>query len=70
MPEHEKSNRPPPSLFDFLPSDLPSDDAPRPRGKKKGRRKKGSPTSDADAVAVPPTPEQDRALSAKPEEVN
>ena len=69
MPEHEKSNRSPPSLFDFLPS-VPSDDAPRPRGKKKGRRKKGSPTSDADAVAVPPTPEQDRALSAKPEEVN
>ena len=66
MPEHEKSNRPPPSLFDFLPV---SDDF-RPRGKKKGRRKKGSPTSDADAVAVPPTPEQDRALSAKPEEVN
>ena len=65
MPEHEKSNRPPPSLFDFLPV---SDDAPRPRGKKKGRRKKGSPTSDA--VAVPATPEQDRALSAKPEEVN
>ena len=63
MPEHEKSNRPPPSLFDFLPSD-----APRAHGKKKGRRKKGSPTSDA--VAVPPTPEQDRALSAKPEEVN
>ena len=68
MPEHEKSNRPPPSLFDFLPSDLPSDEAPRPRGKKKGRRKKGSHTSDA--VAVPTTPEQDRALSAKPEEVN
>ena len=63
MPEHEKSNRPPPSLFDFLPTD-----APRPSGKKKGRRKKGSPTSDA--VAVPATPEQDRALSAKPEEVN
>ena len=54
MPEHEKSNRPPPSLFDFLPV---SDDAPRPRGKKKGRRKKGPHTSDADAVAVPPTPE-------------
>ena len=67
MPEHEKSNRPPPSLFDFLPS-VPSDDAPRPRGKKKGRRKKGSHASDA--VAVPPTPEQDRALSAKPEEAN
>ena len=65
MPEHEKSNRPPPSLFDFLPV---SDDAPRPRGKKKGRRKKGPQTSDA--VAVPATPEQDRALGTKPEEVN
>ena len=65
MPEHEKSNRPPPSLFDFLPTD-----APRPSGKKKGRRKKGSHASDADTVAVPPTPEQDRALSAKPEQVN